>query len=149
MAAESRIQPASRVKNLDELEAEAGRFATISKRMSMRLRFSCAGALAVLVFAVAAFAGPYGKFPTTHLTSADTKIMMATMDKALDEGEAGRAYPWQNHSTGASGSITPKDSFSRKGMQCRNAEVTLSAGGQKSVSGWKFCKTPKGWKVLE
>ena len=87
--------------------------------------------------------------PWSRMTDDDRKIAMGTINRALDEGVAGTAYRWDNPATKATGSITPRKTFTRDGMTCRNAEIRASAGGKQNTSRWKMCKTPEGWKALE
>lgn len=87
--------------------------------------------------------------PITRMTQEDFDIAGAVMRKALDEGQEGHAYPWNNPATSASGTVTPLASFTRQGMSCRGAAFTITTRGQTSRSEWNLCRTPAGWKVAE
>jgi len=87
--------------------------------------------------------------PITRMTQEDFDIAGAVMRKALDEGEQGKAYPWNNPATSASGTVTPLASFTRQGVQCRGAAFTITTRGKTSRSQWNLCRTPQGWKVAE
>jgi surface antigen len=108
-----------------------------------------------VVFALASMLGHaasrsfYQGLPISHMTDEDYAIAMKVIDAALDEGAEGTTYRWENRATGASGTITPRKSFSRNGMSCRDARIEAAAGGQRNDSAWTLCKTAQGWKVLE
>lgn len=87
--------------------------------------------------------------PITRMTQEDFDIAGAVMRKALDEGQEGHAYPWNNPATSASGTVTPLVSFTRRGMRCRGAAFTITTRGETSRSQWNLCRTPEGWKVAE
>ena len=85
----------------------------------------------------------------TRMTQEDFDIAGAMMRKALDEGQEGRAYPWNNPATSASGTVTPLASFTRQGLRRRGAAFSITTRGQTSRSQWNLCHTPQGWKVAE
>jgi len=88
--------------------------------------------------------------PVSRMKKEDFAIANPVITRALDEGEDGKTYSWQNPKTGASGSVTPRSAaFARDKLTCRKAQVMVSAGGKKNVSSWTMCKQPDGWKVLE
>ncbi|MGZ5036273.1 MAG: RT0821/Lpp0805 family surface protein [Usitatibacter sp.] len=87
--------------------------------------------------------------PITRMTDDDFRIASGVMRKALDEGQDGKSYDWNNPKTSAAGTITPTNAFERQGMRCRGAKFTIKAGGVTSQSAWNLCKTPQGWKVAE
>lgn len=91
----------------------------------------------------------YNELPLTYMTPEDRKIAVERINRALDDGNDGETYRWQNAATGASGSVTPKASFTRNGARCRNADFSTTAGGRKNASTWKLCKTPEGWKIVD
>jgi surface antigen len=87
--------------------------------------------------------------PWSRMTDEDRTIAMGTINRALDEGAPGTTYRWDNPATKASGSITPKKTFTHAGMTCRDVEIHASADGRQNTSRWKMCKTAEGWKALE
>ena len=87
--------------------------------------------------------------PITRMTQEDFEIAGAVMRKALDEGEDGHAYPWNNRATAASGTVTPLAAFTRQGMRCRGAAFAITTRGETSRSQWNLCRTAEGWKVAE
>jgi len=115
------------------------------------------GKMVVAVLAVACSIGAHHAaartlsdgLPWSRMTEEDRKIAMGTINRALDEGSAGTTYRWDNPATKATGSITPRKTFTRDGMTCRDAQIHASAGGRQNTSRWKLCKTAEGWKALE
>ncbi|HET7402845.1 MAG TPA: RT0821/Lpp0805 family surface protein [Usitatibacter sp.] len=87
--------------------------------------------------------------PITRMTAEDFRIAGEVMRRALDEGEDGHAYPWENPASSASGTVTPLARFDRQGMKCRGAAFTITTRGETSRSQWNLCRTPDGWKVAE
>ena len=87
--------------------------------------------------------------PITRMTEDDFRIAGEVMRKALDEGQDGQSFPWQNPSTSASGTVTALATFEKQGMKCRGAAFTITTRGETSRSQWNLCRTPGGWKVAE
>lgn len=117
-------------------------------------RIACVRLLAMALGVVAspAFAANrafYTELPLTYMTGEDRKIAVDRINGALDGGNDGETYRWENPATGASGSVTPKASFTRDGARCRSADFSTTAGGRKNASTWKLCKTSEGWKIVD
>jgi len=89
------------------------------------------------------------ELPVTYMNEQDRKIAIERIESALDVGNDGETYRWENPATGASGSVTPKARFTRDGARCRNADLSTSAGGRKNASTWKLCKFGDGWKIVD
>ena len=89
------------------------------------------------------------ELPSTYMTEQDRKIAIDKINRALDGGNDGQTYRWENPATGASGSVTPKSSFTRDGARCRSADFSTTAGGRKNASTWKLCKVGDGWKIVD
>ena len=88
--------------------------------------------------------------PVSRMTKEDFAIANPVIRKALDEGQAGEAYAWNNPATAASGEITLRSApFESRGTTCRRAQFSVSAGGLKNVSAWTLCKMPDGWKAVD
>ena len=124
----------------------------------MHLRASDGAALALAAAVALTLASPAAHAanelfakdaPITRMTKDDFEIAGAVMRKALDEGEDGRAYPWNNPATSASGTVTPLAPFTRQGLRCRGAAFTITTRGETSRSQWNLCRTAEGWKVAE
>ncbi|HVO89299.1 MAG TPA: RT0821/Lpp0805 family surface protein [Casimicrobiaceae bacterium] len=120
----------------------------------MRTSRTCA-TLALVLLALAPMTGMsvtrsvIDSLPSTHMTPEDREMAKTAVENALDSGENGTTYRWQNPATGASGSVTPKKSFARDGMQCRKVDYAASAKGRNNASTWNVCKTPDGWKIID
>ena len=89
------------------------------------------------------------ELPSTYMTEQDRKIAIERINGALDGGKDGQTYRWENPATGASGSVTPKSSFTRDGARCRSADFATTAGGRNNASTWKLCKLGDGWKIVD
>ena len=89
------------------------------------------------------------ELPSTYMTEQDRKIAIDKINDALDGGNDGQTYRWENPTTGASGSVTPKSSFTRDGARCRSADFATTAGGRNNASTWKLCKIGDGWKIVD
>jgi surface antigen len=87
--------------------------------------------------------------PVARMTKEDFDVAGAVMRKALDEGQDGQVFPWNNPASSASGTITPLARFTRDGTECRGAAFTITAGGKTGSSRWNLCRTSGGWKVAE
>jgi surface antigen len=85
--------------------------------------------------------------PISRMTQEDFAVAVPVMRKALDEGQDGQVFRWNNPSTSASGTFTPLAAFDRQGMTCRAIVFDLVAGGRSARTEWNMCRTPEGWKV--
>ena len=109
-------------------------------------------AIALIVAPATAFAVArafWTELPVTYMNEQDRKIAIERINSALDDGNDGETYRWENPATGASGSVTPKKRFTRDGAHCRNADFSTTAGGRKNASTWKLCKLGDGWKIVD
>lgn len=108
-------------------------------------------ALAAIV-AQPAFAQQFGLFrgdtALGNMTKQDAAMMMRNYSEALDRNPNGHTSTWTNAATGASGTATPLDTGTAKGMTCRRIEITNSAGGASGRGEYRACKTKDGWKFL-
>ena len=91
----------------------------------------------------------WSELPVTYMNEQDRKIAIDRINSALDGGNDGETYRWENPATGASGSVTPKGSFTQDGNRCRSADFATTAGGRKNASTWKLCKIGDGWKIVD
>jgi surface antigen len=68
----------------------------------------------------------------------------------MDEGADGATVEWKNEKTTSGGSITPIESFERKGAKCRTARLTTEHKLLKGEGQYSFCKTAKGtWALVK
>lgn len=66
------------------------------------------------------------------------------MSQALDGNTAGQSSSWQNSTTGASYTVTPGETFTRDGRQCRAfTQDAIIDGEPKQISG-TACRRPDG-----
>jgi surface antigen len=98
---------------------------------------------------LAAYKDFFSGLPATHMTNEDFTIARKAINGALDDGQVGNTYRWENPGTGANGSVTLKKTFSRDGMSCKNVDFVVSAKGRKNAGPWNVCKTADGWKVVD
>jgi surface antigen len=90
----------------------------------------------------------YQDLPQSRMTADDNALANATLARALDEGQEGQTYTWQNAATGASGSVRLRSPpFVRDGMTCRRAVIAAAAKGLANESTWMLCRTGDGWKI--
>jgi surface antigen len=112
------------------------------------MRVAGAAALALFAASAAGDLSVYADMPQSRMTADDVAIANATLTRALDEGQEGQTYTWQNAATGASGSIRLRSPpFERSGMTCRRAAIATAAKGLANESGWVLCRTADGWKI--
>jgi surface antigen len=91
----------------------------------------------------------WSELPVTYMNEQDRKIAIERINSALDGGNDGETYRWENPATGASGTVTPNGSFTREGNRCRNARFSTRAGGRENANTWKLCKFGDGWKIVD
>jgi surface antigen len=91
----------------------------------------------------------WSELPVTYMNEQDRTIAIDRINSALDGGNDGETYRWENPATGASGSVTPKKSFTQDGNRCRSADFSTTAGGRKNAGTWKLCKIGDGWKIVD
>jgi surface antigen len=66
------------------------------------------------------------------------------MSQALDANTAGQPTSWQNSTTGASYTVTPGETFTRDGRQCRTfTQEAIIDGEPRQISG-TACRRPDG-----
>jgi len=118
---------------------------------AVKRRFACMSIAACSIgMPAAAINDMFAKdAPITRMTEDDFKVAGDVMRNALDRGQDGQTFRWENASTSASGTITVVDTFEKKGMTCRGTAFTITTRGETSRSTWNVCRTPEGWKVSE
>ena len=87
--------------------------------------------------------------PLGNLKKGDIAIARAEIRNALETGADGYVHTWSNPETGASGTVRPTSTVTKKGMRCRVTDFTTYAGGERGASTWTICKTKDGWKVAQ
>jgi hypothetical protein len=82
-----------------------------------------------------------------HYTADDYRLLRSKVQEALAAPDGG-AYPWRNGKTAASGSVTPLQRESWRGLECRRLRVETSDGVSTDRGVYRFCRTPSaGWKL--
>lgn len=88
--------------------------------------------------------------PMSRFNEQDNKMLRAAFQKAMNEGDDGATVEWKNEKTTSGGTITPIESFERKGAKCRKAKVTTEHKLLKGEGLYSFCKSSQGtWKLAQ
>lgn len=86
--------------------------------------------------------------PIQYMSEEDLAIMKAGIIDTLDRTRDGVSTTWGNRKTGAHGTLTPLESFTKEAKACRKLQVANSAGGRDNRSVFTLCKVQEGdWKV--
>ena len=98
--------------------------------MDKFVRASCT--LALLACAPAALAdhNVFAAGPAAVMTKADFDVAMSSLQETLDKAADGETRSWANGPKGASGKITPRKSFTRDALACRETHFETRAGGR-------------------
>lgn len=107
--------------------------------------------LSLLCALAPAFAGNFSFLndsPLAKMNDEDLQIMQAATQDALDSRADGQPLHWENSQTGASGVLTPLDTFTKEGTDCRRLEMRNEFKGTTGTnSTFVFCRQPDGsWK---
>ena len=89
--------------------------------------------------------------PLRYFTEEDDSMFEGVVLQALDNNPDGQASTWENPKTGASGSVTPLETFvdPQKGVTCRRVEIVDQAKGMTQKETVVVCEdTGVGWKLL-
>jgi surface antigen len=88
--------------------------------------------------------------PVYHFTDEDFNILMATIQKALNEKKDGEKLAWKNEKTGHAGLVNPLDTTIENNLKCRNTRLINRANKKIAQTVYKFCKQPDGvWKISQ
>lgn len=86
--------------------------------------------------------------PAFHYTDEDFSILMATVQKALNEKADGGKLVWENPKTGHNGLVNPLNTFQENGTTCRKTRLINKAKDKIAETFYKLCKQASGeWKV--
>lgn len=110
-------------------------------------RASCALAFALCAPAALADHNVFASGPAAVMTKADFDVAMASLQETLDKAIDGETRTWANGPTGATGKITPRRSFTRDALACRETHFETRAGGRSGSSDWILCKHGAEWKI--
>ena len=85
------------------------------------------------------------------LDKADMVYYDQTSQGALENGQPGQAFPWNNPQTGNSGVVTPGSYYQAdNGQYCREFSQNISVGGQTERAYGTACRQADGsWRIVE
>lgn len=88
------------------------------------------------------------KMPISRMTEEDIDILLRVANETLDNAPDGATRRWDNPSTGAGGSLTPKNAYRDNDQDCRDLEVENHAGDLTNRAVFAVCKQSDGtWKA--
>lgn len=85
------------------------------------------------------------------LDRADMAYYNQTSQRALESGQPGQSFPWQNPQSGNSGVVTPSNYYrADNGQYCREYTQKISVGGKTQEGYGTACRQPDGsWQVVQ
>jgi len=104
--------------------------------------------LAILL--VAAVGLPASAWAEPTLSDDDAWMIQDSAQNSLEFAKTNQTTVWQNPDTGASGAITPTDTYQNdQGEYCREYQQTVTIGGQQQQAYGTACRMPDGaWEVV-
>ena len=87
--------------------------------------------------------------PVAEFTPDDFAMLQKSGFSALNDNADGKTNSWTNPETNHSGTITPLDSSTIDGMQCRKTKITNQTETNNGEVVFTFCKVKDDWKVLK
>ena len=106
-----------------------------------------AGLLLAANPATAAGLGFLAKGPMTKFNDADMKFFDEAMAEAFAAKKPGVPFEWKNEQTGASGSITPRRIFTRKGQPCSELQIVNRHKALEEKGVYRFCQQDGRWTL--
>lgn len=90
-----------------------------------------------------------GRSVGQSLDRADLNYYNQTSQKAMEIGQPGQSFPWQNPASGVSGSVTPSNYYQNSaGQYCREYTQNINIGGRLEEGHGIACRQPDGsWKI--
>lgn len=84
------------------------------------------------------------------LDRADLALYNQTATRALETGQPGQSFPWQNNQSGNSGVIVPSNYYqASNGQYCREYTQRIKVGGKSQEGYGTACRQPDGsWQVV-
>lgn len=85
------------------------------------------------------------------LDKSDLLYYDQTSQRALESGQPGQAFPWNNPNSQASGVVTPGTYYQQgNGQFCREFSQNINIGGQTERAYGTACRQSDGsWKIVE
>ena len=83
------------------------------------------------------------------LDQADLNYYHRTSQQAMEVGQPGQPFPWQNPRSGVSGTVTPSGYYQNQtGQYCREYTQTINIGGRLQEGHGVACRQPDGsWRI--
>ena len=75
-------------------------------------------------------------------------IWLNTLTDALDNGEDGAEYTWENPKTGHNGIVTPLNTKTHDGMHCRDVDIRNFAGNFSGRAIHLMCRKDGDWMAV-
>lgn len=87
----------------------------------------------------------------SSLDRADMTYYNQASQRALESGQPGQSFPWNNPGSQASGVVTPGAYYQAgSGQYCREFSQTINVGGRSERAYGTACRQPDGtWKIVE
>ena len=86
--------------------------------------------------------------PIARFNDKDVEIWLYTLTNALDNGKDGAEVKWENPKTGHGGAITPLNTITQDGMDCRDVELRNFAGDFTGRSAHLMCRKDGKWLAV-
>lgn len=85
------------------------------------------------------------------LDRADMNYYNQTSQRALESGQPGQSFPWQNAETGNSGVVTPSNYYRNdNGQYCREYSQRITVGGRTEEGYGTACRQADGtWQIVQ
>jgi surface antigen len=84
------------------------------------------------------------------LDKADMTYYHQTSQQAMESGQPGQSFPWQNPQSGNSGVVIPSNYYqASNGQYCREYTQRVTVGGKTQEAYGTACRQPDGtWQVV-
>ena len=80
----------------------------------------------------------------------DQRRHASTSHTALETLKSGQASAWNNPDSGASGTVTPMNTYQQDGRYCREYRQEVTIGGKVEEGYGKACRQPDGsWQIVD
>lgn len=86
--------------------------------------------------------------PIARFNDKDIEIWLDTLTKALENGEDGTEFKWENPKSGHNGTIIPLNSKTHDGMDCRDVDIRNYAGNFTGRAIHMMCRKDGNWVAV-
>jgi surface antigen len=85
------------------------------------------------------------------LDRADVQYYNRTSQQAMETGQPGQPFPWQNPQNGHGGTVVPQGYYQTSdGRYCREYNQTIQIDGRSQSAHGRACREPDGtWQVVQ